>query len=302
MRILPDWLKGSLFVLFGAFLWGTLVTISKGAAQIPPLTIAFMRVVLASLGCLVWFGIRNPSILKIKMKDAAWLFVYGCVATSFTYGGFTVALRHLSVAACEVIFYTFPLFAALGSAVFLKERPTVTQIVSGLTLLFGVFCMAALTETPHEEAYPLIGLVTVGLSVFGITVQSLVGRWNGKAGYMPAWSLFCWAQFSAVFWIGLAKTIFEGWGDMASISGPSWLVLAYLGFVATILGYGMYNYGLRWVSAPTGSLLASFELVTAVILSAAVLGNIPSFGEVLGCAIVLFALALSAWSARASGA
>ena len=108
-KFMPNWLKGSALVLFGAFLWGTLAAFSKEASTLHPVTGAAVRAFLAALGCFVWFGVRSPDVLKVELKDLALLFVYGGASAGFLYSGFMTALTYLSVAATEVIFYTFPL-------------------------------------------------------------------------------------------------------------------------------------------------------------------------------------------------
>ena len=298
--VLPNWLKGSLLVLLGAFLWGTLVTVTKGAAHLKPLTVATVRVALSAACGFLWFGLRSPALLRIERRDLNWVWFFGGLSAASLYGGFTVALRHLSVATTEVIFYTFPLFTSLGGAILLKERPTVVQIVSGLLILSGVACMAILSDSDAQHSYSLVGIGTAVLSVFGMTAQSLLSRWNGREKRLPPWTLFTWGQLFCFFWLTLAKTLFEGWGDVAAISPASWALLLYMGVIATFVGYGVYNMGLVHVSAATGSMLASFEMVTAVALTALFLGTIPSRGELLGCCIILAALFMSARGARAN--
>ncbi len=296
---MPHWLKGSALVLSGAFLWGTLAAFSKEASSLHPITGAVVRAALAALGCFVWFGIRDPGVLRVRPKELAVLFFYGGASAGFLYGGFMMALAYLSVAATEVIFFTFPLFTTALGALLLKERPSVMQVFAGVLILVGVLCMALLTDSaPSGTSFPLPGLAAALLSVLGMTVQSLTMRWNGRTGWLQPWTLFSWAQFFAFVWLALYKTLTLGWEDIPSISGPEWGLLLYLGLVATLLGYGAYNLGLRYVRAATGSMLASFELVTAVVLAALLFRAIPSTGETLGCLIILVALVLSARGAQ----
>lgn len=297
---MPNWLKGSALVLFGAFLWGTLAAFSKEASSLHPVTGAVVRAALAALGCFAWFGVRNPDVLKVGLKDLALLFVYGGASAGFLYSGFMTALTYLSVAATEVIFYTFPLFTTFFGSLLLRERPTVMQILSGILILAGVLCMALLTDSGTKTSFPLPGLIAAMLSVLGMTVQSLTMRWNGRSGWLRPWTLFSWAQFFAFVWLALYKSLTLGWADLPSLSGASWGLLLYLGFVVTLLGYGAYNLGLRYVRASTGSMLASFELVTAVVLSVILFHAIPSTGETLGCIIILIALVMSARGAQSN--
>jgi drug/metabolite transporter (DMT)-like permease len=159
---LKDWVKGSLLVLFGAFLWGTLVVVTKGASHLDPLTVASMRSAMSSLGCFAWFGFRNPGLLRVGSRRSLFLlFLYGGATCAFMYAGFTVALSLLSVAACEVIFFTFPLFTTFIGIFALRERPTAAQVCACFLIVAGVLLMTSLTG-PGEDS-PLASLPLPGV-------------------------------------------------------------------------------------------------------------------------------------------
>lgn len=299
---LPNWAKGSLLVLFGAFLWGTLVVFTKGAAHLQPMTVATVRAGMAALGCFLWFGLKNPRILKVDGRTLFLLFLYGGATAGFLYGGFTVALSYLSVATSEVIFFTFPLFTTLAGVVFLKERPTGAQLLSCLLIIVGVFSMTALTGEENKASFPFWGVAAAVLSLLGMTIQSLVGRKNAQKNWLPTEALFSYAQLFGFVWMALYKSLTTGWGDIPSVTPASWLLLCYMGFVSTLFGYGAYNLGLRYISAATASMLASFEMITAVTLTALFLKIIPTTAEVVGCAVILVALTLSTRSAKQQAA
>ena len=299
---LPNWARGSLLVLFGAFLWGTLVVFTKGASHLEPMSVATLRAGMAALGCFLWFGLKAPAVLKVRLRTLALLAVYGGVTAAFLYGGFTVALRYLSVATAEVIFFTFPLFTTLAGIFVLRERPAASQILACFLIIVGVFSMTALTgRDAAQAAFPLPGIAAAVISLVGMTLQSLVGRKNARKNWLPTETLFSYAQLFGFLWLALYKSLTSGWGDIAAIAPGSWLLLCYMGFVSTLMGYGAYNLGLRYIEAATASMLASFEMVTAVALAALFLGTPPTAGEIVGCIVILAALVLGTRSAKHQG-
>lgn len=299
--LLPNWLKGSLLVLFGAFLWGTLVVATKGAGHLEPLTVGTVRSGMSALGCFLGLLTIAPQTLKVDRRQLVFLLFYGGATCGFLYGGFTVALSVLSVATSEIIFFTFPLFTTLLGIVVLGERPSKMQIVACLLIIAGVAAMTGMSgDVPSnniESSRYLLGLFAAGLSVAGMTTQSLAGRKNAEKNWMATPTLFAYAQLFGFFWMALCKTLTTGWGDLPDISASSWLLLSYMGFITTLMGYGAYNLGLRYISASTASMLASFEMITAVSLAALLLKEMPSSGEILGCCLIFAALVLSGRSA-----
>jgi drug/metabolite transporter (DMT)-like permease len=300
---LSDQIRGSLLVLFGAFLWGTLVVVTSGVTWIQPATVAVVRAGLAALGCVLWLGTRTPRLLRVAPRDFLWLFFYGGATAGFMYAGFTIALSRLSVATSEVIFYTFPLFTTILGVFILRERPSGMQVFSCLLLLSGVASMTALTGKGNagvsfHASFPLEGVLAAVLSMLGMTIQSLVARKNARKNWMPTETLFSWAQIFGFVWIALYKSLTTGWSDVPDVTPASWLILAYMGLVCTLLAYGAYNLGLRYISAATASMLASFEMVTAVVLAALALGAVPTAGEVIGSVVILIALVLGTCGAE----
>jgi len=288
---LSDRTRGTLHVLFGAFLWGTMVVTTRGITWIQPTTIAVARAGLAALGCVLWLGVRNPRLLSVAPRDLLWLFFYGGATAGLMYAGFTIALSRLSVATCEVIFYTFPFFTTLLGVFVLRERPSGMQVFSCFLILLGVACMTMLTgEEGLGTSFPPEGVIAATLAMSGMTIQSLVARKNAQKNRMPTETLFSWAQIFGFVWIALYKSLTTGWSDVPDVTPASWLILAYMGLVCTLAGYGAYNLGLRFISAATASMLASFEMITAVVLAALALDAVPTPGEVLGSAVILAAL------------
>ena len=301
--MISNWAKGSSLVLFGAFLWGTLVVFTKGAAHLEPTTVAVVRGALSTGACFLWLGITKPHILKIESRMFFPLFFCGLPAACM-YMGFTIALKTLSVATCEIIFFTFPLFTTVLGIFILKERPTALQVVACFLILAGVVCMTVLPEGHSEGDTPpsVVGFIGATLSMSGMTAQSLIGRRNAQKNWLSTETLFAYTQLFAFFWMVPYKALTAGWGDLPDILPASWLLMAYMGIIATFLAYGAYNLGLRYIHASTASMLASFEMVTAVTLAAAALGTWPTAGELVGCIVILTALVLSSQSARKQSA
>ena len=86
------------------------------------------------------------------------------------------------------------------------------------------------------------------------------------------------------------------------LSGPagwrSWLVVAWLGIVATGVSYLLFSSALRFVSAATGVALALAEPLTAFTLAVLVLGEPLRASGVAGIVLILAGLALVIRSER----
>src|SRR5205823_14739034 len=87
---------------------------------------------------------------------------------------------------------------------------------------------------------------------------------------------------AALVWAGLP----------GAMSAGGWLVVGYLGVVATGLAYLLFSSALRHINAATGVTLALAEPLTAFVLAVLVVQERPGPGAFAGLALVLAGLAV----------
>ena len=84
----------------------------------------------------------------------------------------------------------------------------------------------------------------------------------------------------------------SGGADLLAAGVRGWLVVAWLGVVATGVSYLLFSSALRFISAATGVALALGEPLTAFTLVVLVLGEPLRASGVAGIALILAGLAL----------
>jgi DME family drug/metabolite transporter len=85
-------------------------------------------------------------------------------------------------------------------------------------------------------------------------------------------------------------------GPLAAMSSGSWMVVAYLGVVATGVAYLLFSSALRYISGATGVTLALAEPLTAFALAVLVVNEQPAAGAFAGLGLVLAGLAVVIWA------
>lgn len=112
---------------------------------------------------------------------------------------------------------------------------------------------------------------------------------------------FFYTHLFGSVWISLYKTMADGWSDFVTLTAAEWGLIAAVTLITTIIAYSAYYTALKYISAPTASLLASVEIVGAVILTSLAVRTWPTIPEMLGCAIIFCAIGLAAWGKMAKG-
>lgn len=286
---------GFSLVLAAGLLWALISPISKllvkDNADFATVTLLRQAVPAAAFG--VWlFAFRRDS-LKITWKDLGVLTVFTLFGTMPVYFGFMIALATLSVPMGLVIHYTFPLMTALGSALFLKERPGKLEWFGG-----GLTVLGLLVSSGFDlSRLSLSGVLWDLSSAVGMAVQSLFGRKICKGSRLSPKALLFYSNA-----IGFVLTFIGRWifmGAPYEIMSPRSLGLGlFLGVVASTFAYWLFFESMRYITASAATLGVTVEIAAAVVLTGVLAKEFPSAKEVLGCSLVIGAVTLGAFGSR----
>lgn len=291
-------LKGMLYIVVGAVLWGFSGMCSQFVQQernMPAEWVVAMRLTLAgAITVLAAFWQGRVSIFKVftHTKDTIRLIIFGI----------------LGMWLCQYTYFKAIAYAGAGIA-------TVLQYVGpALIILYVSFRRMALPR--FAEA------ISVILATIGTAIIALQGEWNLAA--LDDTLLF-WGLTSAVA-VGIYTVqpvpllkkygtapivgfgmliggVFAWIVTQPSAEGIVWDLWAHGGFwsiiiFGTVVSFNAYLEGVRRVGAITGSILSSIEPISAAVLAWLVLGNEFSQWDMMGMTLIIITIFLLAWDKR----
>lgn len=122
--------------------------------------------------------------------------------------------------------------------------------------------------------------------------QILYRQLLGTARHMAEHSYFAYLYLGAVLVSGIFTWVRGAVWTPPSLS--AWLVLLYLGFIASGMGFFLWNFGARRVDAGTLSVCNNLKLPLAVLVSALVFGEqVPWLRLLAGGSLIAAALAFN---------
>lgn len=269
--------------------WGVnFVVIKVGLDGVPPMLLGALRFMLAAF----------PAILFIRRPDMPlrWLLAYGLTISlgqfaflfSAMYAGMPAGLASLVLQAQA--FFTLG-FAALFIGESVKRSSLVGLVVAAAGLL--------LIGSESGRAFTLAGFVLTLCAAAMWGLGNVVTKRIGKVNLV---SLVVWGSLIPPLPFLALSLLLEGPAQietaLRSISLNSILAIAYLAFVATLLGYGLWS---RLLSRYPASQVAPFSLLVPVVgLSSAwlFLGEALSAVQWLGAAIVMLGLLINVFGPR----
>jgi len=284
-----------LAALLAVVFWASSFAVAKRllALDVPPLTIIWLRMVIASV-LLLPVLVRLWPRARRQPGDWKWLLALILFEPVFYFLFEIAALQYTSSAQAGIIVAVFPLLAALGGALFFGERLDV-RLLAGLALSIAGAIGLTLAAAPDMAAPdPLLGNTLEFLAMlcavgYLLVVKRLSGRW-------PVWLLTAIQMTGGAFFLlPGAWPLLREEVRMRLWDGEILLLLMWLGAVVTVLAYGFYNYSISRLTAAQAGIIVNLLPVLAALIGWAWLGERLSLWQLPAAALVIAGVALAQW-------
>jgi drug/metabolite transporter (DMT)-like permease len=247
------------------------------ASAFDPSKITFYRFVIG-IAILVTLALFRR--IKLEFNNIPLLIVRG-ITGGIAVFCFFLAISKIGLAKGTIVSNTYPIFATIGAALFLKEK------VRWKTWLFVLLCIVGMILTNYdgargEFALDTWTLIALGGSFFsGIAIVSVrrLARTDNPSSIIMSQCIF-----------GLWMVILPANIETVELSVAAGILLIAIGLTATIAQL-MMTWSYRHVDVSTGSLLSMLMTVFNVIIGMIFFGESRGPVSVIGMAIVIIACA-----------
>lgn len=279
-------LAGVIIVL----IWGCNFTaVSFGLEEQPPLTLTFLRFAFSAI----------PMVFFVKRPELPWysLAAYGisifALQFTFLFSGMNAGVS----AGLASVVLQLAVFITIGLAtLFLGERPHPSQWLGALIGFAGV-CLIALHQGTDATLPGLALLLAGALCWSSGNIMAKGFRQPVDALALVAWGSLAAAPFQLLLALGL-----EGPARLlSSLQHASWIsvaAVAYLAWLSTLVGYGLWSHLLRHYPAGTVAPLSLLVPIIGLTASALVLGERLQGWKLMATLLVLLGLSINLFGAR----
>jgi O-acetylserine/cysteine efflux transporter len=245
-----------LLALVVIFAWGVNFAVIKvGVADVPPLLLGAMRFMLAAFPALLF--LRAPRVpLRLYL-------LYGM---TISVGQFALLFSAIHVGMptglASLVLQSQAFFTMLLAALVLKEHWRANQLAGLLLVAVGL----VLIGSAHGLSMPLAGfLLTIAAAVMW-ACGNIVTRAVGAYGPMNQLAFVVWASLVPPIPFLLLSVWLEGPDAMRSavqqFSWQAFAAVAYLAWVATLFGYGVWT---RLLGRYPANRVAPFTLLVPLV-------------------------------------
>jgi len=227
---------------------------------------------------IAWSGLR-----AVTAGRGATLFLVGGLAQVGISGASLYALRWIDVATLGFLFYTFPAWVAVFSAVRGLERVDARKVTALTLALAGIMVIIG---APRTVGLPAIGIaLALGAALVYAAYIPFLHWMRGPLSASAASSLVI--AGAGVMFTGFALSRGELHLD---VSVTAWAVIGALAFVSTVVAFIAFLNGLTVLGPVRTAIISTIEPFYTAILGALVLGQRVGPGTAIGGVLIAAAV------------
>lgn len=286
---MPERLKGILLASTGASLWGLMgiFTRTLGDAGYGSVEIAYLRCLLAGIGLMAFYAVKNPQVLRVDKGGLCISLLFGAVTFSVGFLSYAFALQRIPVAMAAVLSFMSPVWVCLIGRVVFRDRIAPRQMAAIALCLLGAVLITNLLGV-QDMRFDLLGMAAAVLNGLGVALQLLVPRYFAQRVQRDAMLAYGFLGAAAV--LGL----FAGHGRiLRSLAGPGGITVAasilILCVFCTLVGNLFVLHSASYIGPAASSTLSALEVVVSTAVGVLLFHETLSPTQLLGGVIIVTA-------------
>jgi len=281
--------RGYTFVMFAAMLWAVSGSSSKFlfTGGVTPFQLVQLRTTISAGLLLLFFLFTRPGLLKISPKDISYFAVLGTcgmAAVQFTY---FFAISKIHVAAAILLEYLAPIFIALHSVLFFRDRLSIPTILAITGATVGCYFVVGAYDL-KILAMNHLGILSGLASAVAFAWYSIHGEY-GMRRYDPWTVLFYALLFAAAAW-NLLQAPFGAFFQPYQPIEWGWIL--FIATMGTIVPFALYFHGINLIRSTRASITAILEPIAAGVISYFFLGETMGPLQLIGGMLVIASIIL----------
>ena len=283
--------KATTLVVLSACTFGSLSTLTVliTRAGMPLLPAMFWRYLLAASVLLLF--LRGRVVRDIRKKDALRLMIVGGIGQALITYLSLYALDFLPVGPLAFLFYTYPAWVAVISAILGREDLTLTRLIALSIAMTGIVVMVGTPGTAHLNAFGII--LALGTAVlYALYLPSLNHVQRGIPAGISSFYLIC-GVLVAFSIANLAAQSLQ-----MPVTTEMWGLLILVSLFSTVLAFASLIAGMRILGPVRTSIVATIEPFFTAVLGTMLLDQKLTKSIFAGGALIAGAVLLLQLTAR----
>ncbi len=286
-------MTGIVQLLFASLLWSMSFGLIKGQlGGVHPAFVGFARL---AFTLPVFLPFVRPRV--IASRERLWLVLMGGIQYGLAYSTYLYAYRYLEGHHVALLTIFTPLYVVLFDAVGRRRAPWLPLAFAVLAVLGAAVIQYRGASWQGVLAGVLLMQVANACFAWGQLAYRSFRRRNPD---IEDRQVFGWLFVGGTIVAAVSTTLLGGWSSAARLGGREFAVLAYLGVVASGVGFFLWNRGAVRTPSPTLAVMNNLKIPFAVTASVLVFGERTDAIRLLGGGTLMVAAAVLAqrWASR----
>jgi len=257
------------------------------------LFLAASRLAIASLLLLpAWRNLRQTQLSPGALRYAGAAGV--CLALHFA--TWITSLSFTSIAASTTLVTTNPVWVALISWLWFKEKPTKLTILGiGIAFLGGVLIALGDKGSLSVGNNPLLGNFLALVGAWMVSLYLLLGREAQRRGL--GIGIYVAIAYSAGALVLLPLPLLFG-SNYVGYPLAVYLYIFLMAVAAQVVGHTTINWAMRWISPTFVTLAILFEPISSSFLGYLIFNELPGLLVFVGAVVLLSGVAIAIFGGR----
>lgn len=267
-------MKKFVYIILASCLWGFIgISVKLINNEITPFTLNFFRFLTAFIILLILSPIIDKNSLKLEKKNIKPYIIIGLLF-AITTTLFVFAVSRTTISNSILLQSIQPFFLMFIAYFYLKEKITMTKIITLIITLIGIYIINPLTTGD------LIGNISALISGFFFALLTTYMKYEDKKLHHTS---TLWYMFFATLFMLPFPFIF-GLGEL--IKNIPYILM--IGGLGTGLGYFFYNLALEKMEADVAGLFSTILLpLSSIVLGIIVIKELLPLTTVIGGVILI---------------
>ena len=274
-------LNAKAMLIISMLVFGTLGVFTRNIS-VSSGELALYRAILASLLIIVYLTATKQTIpLKGIKKEIPLLLISG-IAMGFNWILLFQAYKYTTISAATLSYYFAPVIVTVVCPFLFHEKLNKKQIICFIMSTLGLILIIGVDKTGFGGKNLLGIIFGFGAAVFYATVI-ILNKFIKNVGGIHLTLL----QFFAAIIVLVPYVALTGGMHLNELNFTGWAFLLTVGLIHTGITYCLYFSALKDLKGQQAAILSYIDPLTAVIISAVILGEHVSLQQLIGGTLIL---------------
>lgn len=259
--------------------------------DVPPALISSGRMIVGALFFTPYVWLKYAADIRAMPARSRWLAIFAGAMFGFNITLNAASLEHISVIIGQALIATIPIWVAIQEVVILKVKLKGSVWLGVFVALLGAILISWATSgeaPPLAGGNPSLGILMALVSACSASLYIIIGRKvRGTVSFVPyIWLVYTSGAVTTLLIIASSRTSVFGY----EWQGYFWVLL--LAVLAQIIGHGVLNFVLRYLSPTTLTVTAQTVPALSVLWALLILSETPTTTQVGGSIVLIIGVGI----------